>query len=73
MPCSVVDLILEMAMQLNLVDLKPQGEATSQLNSTLTITGTSVQDLQMVMKMLIMVKAAFQCLGNKLSSAREKR
>lgn len=56
-PCSMVDLVLEMALQVNLFDLKPQGGATFQPNSTLAITGTSVHDLQMVMKMLIMTIA----------------
>ena len=55
----MVDLVLEMALQVNLFDLKPQGGATFQPNSTLAITGTSVHDLQMVMKMLIMTIAAF--------------
>lgn len=27
--CSVVDIVLQMAVQLNLLDLKSQGEATS--------------------------------------------
>lgn len=73
-PCSVGATVLEMAVELNVFNLKRQGEASLQLNLNSVMTRTFVHNLQMVIKILIMIMiAASQCLRNKLSSGREKR